>query len=238
MVGVTAGVGDEDRDQGRASKRKPFATLVATPRVVEREVEPLGEVGAWLWLEMAITRETHADSWRVVSRGVSEHGEASVRREARPDYKLDDREDRETGVSMRTKVRHAASLIALAVLVPAAGCASNKPAPEPKDERVVVEMPEEEVEEGSTTARTGDETDDGSPLGVPTCDRYLAKAIACGADLPVAAHEAYFGAIEQARATWRRLAKSNPEVLGEVCAEQLVRAREHMAGICPSVVWE
>jgi len=137
---------------------------------------------------------------------------------------------------MRKYLCHTASLISLAFLASASGCASSKPAPEV--EPGAGEMLEEEGAEGSSTARSENEPDDGSPLGVPTCDRYLAKAIVCGADLPKAGHEAYFAAVENARATWRPLAKSNPEALGEACADQLVRAREQMASICPSVVWE
>lgn len=140
-------------------------------------------------------------------------------------------------------VRHIPGLTAvaaLAVLVP--GCASSKPAPEPEEERVVIEMPEEEGEpvEGAE-GEVGDAelpAVDDSPIGIPACDTYIAKAMECGAEVPEPARAGYFAGLDQARASWRDIAKKEPAALEKGCLDALVATRDAMGPICPNVVWE
>lgn len=144
---------------------------------------------------------------------------------------------------MRMMVRHIPGLTAvaaLAVLVP--GCASSKPAPEPEEERVVIEMPEEEGEPiEALEGEDGDAelpADDGSPLGVATCDKLIAKMTECSQQVPESVRESVLASIAQMRASWRGLAKTSPEVLGDACASTFAQMPQNMGSVCPDLVWE
>jgi len=84
----------------------------------------------------------------------------------------------------------------------------------------------------------GSGADDESPLGVPACDRYIAKFIVCSADMPADARPATQAAITEMRTSWREIAKADPEALASGCVSALAAARETMGAICPGVVWE
>ncbi|MFO0744551.1 MAG: hypothetical protein U1F43_02620 [Myxococcota bacterium] len=79
--------------------------------------------------------------------------------------------------------------------------------------------------------------DDGSPLGIAECDRYLALMTACIAAMPQAAQEAAMPAIAQVRGAWREAAASAPEALAEGCKSALESTRSSMAPACPGVNW-
>ncbi len=96
-------------------------------------------------------------------------------------------------------------------------------------------MPDEPTNEPEAG---GSSADDESPLGVPACDRYIAKFIVCSADMPADARPPIYSAIAQMRTTWREIAKSDPEGLASACESALVAARDAMGPVCPGVVWE
>lgn len=125
---------------------------------------------------------------------------------------------------MRKTIAPAPLMIALALLMPA--CASNKPAPEAA------------APEADEAPAANDNAADDSPIGVPACDRYLAKFIVCSADMPQEAREASWSGLDHLRSTWRSMAKSDPAALEQSCLSALTAAGEAMGPICPSVVWE
>jgi len=49
----------------------------------------------------------------------------------------------------------------------------------------------------------------GEKIGIPECDEYIAKYEACAGKVPEAGRAAYNSALEQTRATWKKLA-DNP----------------------------
>ena len=55
----------------------------------------------------------------------------------------------------------------------------------------------------STAASTGDK------IGVPECDEYIAKYEACAGKVPESGRAAYNSALDQVRASWKKLA-ANP----------------------------
>lgn len=132
---------------------------------------------------------------------------------------------------MRKSIFRAPTLVTLALLVPA--CASNKPAPEPDEELVNEEEPEGEPAAGAT-----EPVDDTSPLGVPTCDKYIDKATECSMSIPESGRGPVLESIAYARRSWRPLAGSNPDVLESACVEAYETLKQTMAAICPSVAWE
>src|SRR5258706_8225544 len=63
----------------------------------------------------------------------------------------------------------------------------------------------------TTTASSGDK------IGVPECDEYIAKYEACAGKVPEAGRAAYNSALEQARASWKKLAE-NPATKSSLAA--------------------
>jgi hypothetical protein len=63
----------------------------------------------------------------------------------------------------------------------------------------------------TTTASSGDK------IGVPECDEYIAKYEACAGKVPEAGRAAYNSALEQMRASWKKLAE-NPATKSSLAA--------------------
>ncbi len=63
----------------------------------------------------------------------------------------------------------------------------------------------------STTAPAGDK------IGIPECDDYIAKYEACAGKVPEAGRAVYKSALDQTRATWKKLA-DNPQTKGSLAA--------------------
>jgi hypothetical protein len=57
----------------------------------------------------------------------------------------------------------------------------------------------------------------GEKIGVPECDEYIAKYEACARKVPEAGRAAYNSALEQARASWKKLA-ANPATKASLAA--------------------
>src|SRR5438128_7354425 len=64
---------------------------------------------------------------------------------------------------------------------------------------------------GSTTASSGDK------IGVPECDEYIAKYESCTSKVPEALRANYKGALDQVRASWKKLA-ADPATRGSLAA--------------------
>jgi hypothetical protein len=62
-----------------------------------------------------------------------------------------------------------------------------------------------------TTAATGEK------IGIPECDEYIAKYEACAGKVPEAGRAAYKSALDQTRASWKKLA-DNPQTKGTLAA--------------------
>jgi len=63
----------------------------------------------------------------------------------------------------------------------------------------------------STAASTGDK------IGVPECDEYIAKYEACAGKVPESGRAAYNSALDQVRASWKKLA-ANPATKASLAA--------------------
>jgi hypothetical protein len=63
----------------------------------------------------------------------------------------------------------------------------------------------------TTTAASGEK------IGVPECDEYIAKYEACAGKVPEAGRAAYNSALQQARASWKKLAE-NPATKSSLAA--------------------
>lgn len=61
----------------------------------------------------------------------------------------------------------------------------------------------------TTTATKAPTTMAGEKIGVPECDEFIAKYEACTSKVPEAGRAAYKSAVEQWRASWKKLA-ANP----------------------------
>lgn len=137
---------------------------------------------------------------------------------------------------MRKSVFRAPTLVTLALWMPA--CASSKPATQPEEERVVVEMPEEETEAGGHEGDDEGPADDGSPIGVPSCDRFIAKYLECSEEMPESARPAVLSGLKQVRTAWRQRTDSDTTELDEQCVAATRAAKEAMSPICPKTVWD
>jgi hypothetical protein len=69
----------------------------------------------------------------------------------------------------------------------------------------------------STPATTTTTTTAGDKIGVPECDEYIAKYEACTGKVPEAARATYKSGLEQARASWKKLAE-NPATRSSLAA--------------------
>ena len=67
----------------------------------------------------------------------------------------------------------------------------------------------------STPAKTTAST--GEKIGIPECDAYIAKYEACAGKVPEAGRVAYKSALDQTRASWKKLA-DNPQTKGTLAA--------------------
>src|SRR5256885_9809331 len=63
----------------------------------------------------------------------------------------------------------------------------------------------------NTTASAGDK------IGIPECNEYIAKYEACTGQVPEAGRAAYKSALDQTRASWKRLA-DNPQTKASLAA--------------------
>lgn len=54
-------------------------------------------------------------------------------------------------------------------------------------------------------------------IGIPECDEYIAKYEACAGKVPEAGRAAYKSALDQTRASWKKLA-DNPQTKGTLAA--------------------
>jgi hypothetical protein len=69
----------------------------------------------------------------------------------------------------------------------------------------------------ATTATPAKTTASGEKIGVPECDEFIAKYEACTSKVPAAGQAAYKSAVEQWRASWKKLA-ANPATKGTLAA--------------------
>jgi hypothetical protein len=67
-----------------------------------------------------------------------------------------------------------------------------------------------------STASSGT-TSSGDKIGIPECDDYIAKYESCTPKVPEAGRAAYKSALDQARATWKKLA-ADPATRGSLAA--------------------
>ena len=68
----------------------------------------------------------------------------------------------------------------------------------------------------SGTSKTGT-TSSGDKIGIAECDDYIAKYEACTPKVPEAGRAAYKSALEQTRASWKKLA-DNPQTKGALAS--------------------
>ena len=62
----------------------------------------------------------------------------------------------------------------------------------------------------TSTPATTTTTTAGEKIGIPECDEYIAKYEACAGKVPEAGRAAYKSALDQTRASWKKLA-DNPQ---------------------------
>jgi len=79
-----------------------------------------------------------------------------------------------------------------------------------------------ETTDNSNTAagnsnRTASTAPAGDKIGIPECDDYLAKYEACAGKVPEAGRAAYKSAMDQTRASWKKLA-DNPQTKASLAA--------------------
>ncbi len=71
---------------------------------------------------------------------------------------------------------------------------------------------------GTTTTKTETTTpSSGEKIGIAECDDYIAKYEACSKKVPEAGRAAYKSALDQTRASWKKLA-DNPQTKGTLAA--------------------
>jgi hypothetical protein len=68
-----------------------------------------------------------------------------------------------------------------------------------------------------TTSTTSKTTTSGEKIGIAECDDYIAKYEACTPKVPEAGRAAYKSALDQTRASWKKLA-DNPQTRGSLAA--------------------
>ena len=69
----------------------------------------------------------------------------------------------------------------------------------------------------TTTTNTNTTASTGEKIGVPECDDFIAKYEACTSKVPEAGRAAYKSAVDQWRASWKKLA-ANPATKGTLAA--------------------
>lgn len=69
----------------------------------------------------------------------------------------------------------------------------------------------------TTTTTTTTTTTAGDKIGVPECDDFIAKYEACTSKVPAAGQAAYKSAVDQWKASWKKLA-ANPATKGTLAA--------------------
>ena len=72
-------------------------------------------------------------------------------------------------------------------------------------------------EKSTTTTKTNTTASSGEKIGIAECDEYIAKYEACSSKVPEAGRAAYKSALDQTRASWKKLA-DNPTTRASLAA--------------------
>jgi hypothetical protein len=100
------------------------------------------------------------------------------------------------------------SSLALAVVL--LGCSKTETANDNK-------TTSNEKSTSASTPATTTASSSGEKIGIPECDEYIAKYESCTPKVPEPGRAAYKSALEQTRASWKRLAE-NPQTKASLAA--------------------
>ncbi|MET0554092.1 MAG: hypothetical protein ABW221_13705 [Vicinamibacteria bacterium] len=120
------------------------------------------------------------------------------------------------------KWESAAALVAAALV--SAACADSKPAPPPATTAPAATVAPATTAPAATVAT--------SEFGVPECDEYMNKWMACvDSKVPAEARGTYKAAIEQSKVSWKQAAATpqGKQMMATACVQQLAATKQALA---------